>query len=76
MFDDCSKDRTIEVVRTSQRENPNAPVQLVTCAVNQGISRNIVEGAFRARRRHYRLVCGDDIEPIESHLALARRGQC
>jgi glycosyltransferase involved in cell wall biosynthesis len=73
VFDDCSKDGTADVVRGYQREHPDAPVQLVTCAANQGVSRNFVEGAFRGRGRHYRLVCGDDIEPIESHLALARR---
>jgi hypothetical protein len=54
-------------------EHPDAPVHLVAREVNYGVSRNFVEGAFRGRGRYYRLVCGDDIEPIESHLALARR---
>jgi hypothetical protein len=37
---------------------------------NQGVARNFVEGAFRAHGKHYRLVCGDDVEPIESHCKL------
>src|SRR5262249_27386935 len=73
VFDDCSQDGTAEVVRAYQREHPDAPVQLVTCAVNQGVSRNFVEGAFRGRGRYYRLGCGDAIEPIEPPLGLARR---
>jgi glycosyltransferase involved in cell wall biosynthesis len=73
VFDDCSKDRTVDVVRAYQREHPIAPVRLVAREVNYGVARNFFEGAFLARGRYYRLVCGDDIEPIGSHLALARR---
>ena len=73
VFDDCSKDRTVEVVSAYQHEHPDAPVRLVTRERNYGVSRNFVEGAFQGRGRFYRLVCGDDIEPIESHVALARR---
>lgn len=73
VFDDCSKDRTVEVVRAYQREHPTAPVRLVAREVNYGVARNFVEGAFQGRGRYYRLVCGDDTEPVESHLTLARR---
>jgi glycosyltransferase involved in cell wall biosynthesis len=73
VFDDCSKDRTSEVVRAYQSAHPDIPVRLVTREVNYGVARNFFEGAFLGRGRYYRLVYGDDIEPIESHLALARR---
>jgi glycosyltransferase involved in cell wall biosynthesis len=73
VFDDCSKDRTVEVVGAYQREHPAVPVRLVAREVNFGVARNFIEGAFQGRGRYYRLVCGDDIEPIESHLTLARR---
>jgi len=72
VFDDCSKDRTVEVVQDHQRRRPGKMIRLFTNSVNRGVSRNFFDGAFRARGRHYRLVCGDDVEPIESHLKLIR----
>jgi len=72
VFDDCSQDRTVEVVKSYQDANPRAPVRLFVNEVNRGVARNFFEGAFRARGRYYRLVCGDDVEPIESLEALLR----
>jgi glycosyltransferase involved in cell wall biosynthesis len=72
IFDDCSRDRTVEVVKTYQTSNPLIPVRLFVNTVNRGVAWNFFEGAFHARGRHYRLVCGDDIEPIESHEHLLR----
>lgn len=31
------------------------------------------EGAFQGRGKYYRLICGDDIEPIETHIAVLER---
>jgi dolichol-phosphate mannosyltransferase len=73
VFDDCSRDGTKEAVRGYQREHSEVPVQLFERKVNFGVARNFFEAAFQGRGRYFRLVCGDDIEPIESHLALARR---
>jgi glycosyltransferase involved in cell wall biosynthesis len=73
VFDDCSKDRTVEVVKRYQATHPDAPVTLYTNAANRGVARNFVEGAFRARGKYYRLVCGDDIEPEASHIKLLER---
>lgn len=73
VFDDCSKDATVEVVRTYQRQHPNVPVRLFVNAVNRGVARNFVEGAFHGRGRYYRLVCGDDVEPVESLKAVFER---
>jgi dolichol-phosphate mannosyltransferase len=76
VFDDASKDRTVEIVRAYQDANLDVPLRLFTCAVNQGVARNFVEGAFQGRGTYYRLVCGDNVEPIETHLGiLARRGE-
>jgi glycosyltransferase involved in cell wall biosynthesis len=72
VFDDCSKDRTVEVVKNYQDAHPQIPVSLYTNRINRGVARNFIEGAFRARGRHYRLVCGDDIEPMESHVKLLK----
>jgi glycosyltransferase involved in cell wall biosynthesis len=67
VFDDCSRDRTVEVVENYRSANPGVPVRVFVNSVNRGVARNFFEGAFRARGRHYRLVCGDDVEPLESH---------
>jgi dolichol-phosphate mannosyltransferase len=76
VFDDASTDRTGEVVREYQHANPEVPVRLFTCAVNNGVARNFVEGAFQGQGVYYRLVCGDDVEPIETHVGiLAKRDE-
>ena len=73
VFDDASKDRTVEVVEAYRKTHPDIPLRLYANRVNRGVARNFVEGSFRARSRYYRLVCGDDVEPIETHIALAER---
>lgn len=73
VFDDCSKDATVEVVRTYQKQHPDVPVRLFVNAVNRGVARNFVEGAFHGKGRYYRLVCGDDVEPVESLKAVFER---
>lgn len=73
IFNDCSSDKTEEVVEEFQAQHPEIPVRLFANATNQGVARNFFEGAFHARGKYYRLVCGDDIEPIETHLGLLRR---
>jgi glycosyltransferase involved in cell wall biosynthesis len=63
IFDDGSKDRTVERVKAYQEDHPNVPVRLFVNKVNQGVARNFVEAAFQGRGRHFRLVNGDDVEP-------------
>jgi glycosyltransferase involved in cell wall biosynthesis len=76
VFDDCSADRTSEVVTEYRRANPQVPIRLFRNRRNMGISRNFFEGAFQGRGEYYRLICGDDIEPVETHTAmLARMGE-
>jgi glycosyltransferase involved in cell wall biosynthesis len=67
VFDDCSRDRTVATVQAYQSEHPVVPLRLFVNNVNRGVARNFFEAAFRARGRYYRLVCGDDVEPLESH---------
>ncbi len=76
IFDDASQDQTVAVVQEYCKTHPDLPIRLFANESNQGVSRNFVEGAFQGRGIYYRLVCGDDVEPLESHLALlARRGE-
>jgi hypothetical protein len=70
--DGRSRDATVAVVQTYQATHPLVPLRLFVNDVNRGVARNFFERAFRARGRYYRLVCGDDVEPIESHEELLR----
>ncbi len=72
VFDDCSRDRTVEVVQQYRAQNPSVPVRLFCNLQNKGVSRNFFEGAFQAEGRYYRLICGDDIEPLEAHVKVLR----
>ncbi len=76
VFDDASKDRTSEVVRQYQADHREVPLRLFRNAENRGVAWNFVEGAFRGRGKYYRLVCGDDIEPLETHIEIvSHRGE-
>jgi glycosyltransferase involved in cell wall biosynthesis len=66
IFDDCSKDGTLGVVRAYQQSNPQVPLRIFSNDVNQGIAKNFVEGAFHGTCDYYRMVCGDDVESVET----------
>jgi glycosyltransferase involved in cell wall biosynthesis len=73
VVDDGSTDRTAEVVRDYSRSHPESPLQLISNKVNLGLARCFVDTAFQGRGRHYRLICGDNIEPKESISAILAR---
>lgn len=73
IFDDFSKDTTLNIVRDYQRSNPNVPLRIFSNDANQGVARNFVEGAFQATGTHYRMVCGDDVESVETLSALLQQ---
>jgi len=66
VVDDGSTDQTCAVVEAYQRQHPDLPVRLHRNARNLGLARSFVETAFLGRGRHYRLVCGDNVEPEEA----------
>lgn len=72
VYDDGSRDRSVELVRAYQQDHPDRPIELIINEVNRGLAQNYVEGAFRGRGRYYRLVCGDDVEPKETFVTVFR----
>jgi len=66
VFDDCSTDRTVEVVNAYRRAHPETRLRLFANEANRGVARNFIEGAFQGVGAYYRVVCGDDVEPIET----------
>jgi hypothetical protein len=66
VIDDCSADRTSDRVREYQTQHPEMPIFLHRNEKNRGLARNFVDGAFMARGRYYRMVCGDAVEPADA----------
>lgn len=66
IFDDCSSDHTVDVVNEHRRAHPDEMIRLFVNRINRGVARNFIEGAFHGSGTYYRLVCGDDVEPIET----------
>lgn len=72
VFDDCSKDGTVEVVKRVAEARPELPLRLLRNEVNQGLARNFIDGAFEGHGLYYRLVCGDNVEPVETLVKILR----
>lgn len=70
VFDDSSKDGTVNAVKAFRDANTSAPVRLFVNSTNQGVARNFIDGAFQARGQYFRVVMGDDVESEETHLSI------
>lgn len=76
VFDDGSSDRTSEVVEAFRKNHPTEPITLHRNPKNRGLSRTFVDGAFAGAGKYFRLVCGDNVEPKETIVAvLSRMGE-
>jgi glycosyltransferase involved in cell wall biosynthesis len=73
VIDDASKDRSVERVRTFQDDHPKLPIRLICNPVNMGLAHNFLEGAFLGTGKHYRIVCGDNVEPLATQVAILAR---
>jgi glycosyltransferase involved in cell wall biosynthesis len=62
IIDDCSTDRSVEVILEYLQAHSGLPITLYVNMVNQGLGSNYAEGAFRCRGKYYRLICGDNVE--------------
>ena len=62
VFDDCSKDRTGDVVRDFMAKNPDMNIRLIQNKFNRGMGYNYIEGAYLGRGKYYMLVNGDNAE--------------
>jgi glycosyltransferase involved in cell wall biosynthesis len=66
VIDDCSKDRSVELVKQFIAQHPAVNIVLRVNKRNKGLAQNFVDGAFIGRGKYYRLICGDNAEPIET----------
>jgi len=72
IIDDASSDGSVEVIRKYILDHPEMPLRLHVNPKNMGLGENYAEAAFMGQGEYYRLVCGDNVEPVES-LAKALR---
>jgi glycosyltransferase involved in cell wall biosynthesis len=70
VVDDGSKDQTSAVVKAFQERNPAMQLTLLRNETPKGVARNFFDVAFVAKGDFYRLVCGDDVEPVTKHIAI------
>jgi glycosyltransferase involved in cell wall biosynthesis len=64
VIDDASSDGTVAVVEDYVRKREHLPLRLVRNPRNEGLAQSYINGAFIGRGEYYRLVCGDNVEPI------------
>src|SRR5579863_117561 len=72
VVDDCSKDRSSEIIKNYIAAHDNERIMLRTNRVNRGLAQNYLDVAFIGRGRYYRLICGDNAEPRETMIAVFR----
>lgn len=66
VIDDCSTDRSPDLVRSFIEGHPELSIILILNKVNRGLAQNFYDGARIGHGEWYRLVCGDDVEPVEA----------
>jgi len=73
VIDDGSTDATARVVSEYAASHPEISIRLHKNVHNLGLTRSYVDGAFRGKGKYYRLVCGDNVEPKETLVAVFRQ---
>lgn len=66
VIDDGSKDHSAKIVENFIANHPDIPILLRLNKLNKGLAQNFVDGAFIGRGKYYRLICGDNAEPVET----------
>jgi glycosyltransferase involved in cell wall biosynthesis len=72
VIDDCSKDNSAKLVQDYIDANPSVRILLRRNKVNRGLAQNYMDGAFIGRGKYYRLICGDDAEPLDTMITVFR----
>src|SRR6516165_9242432 len=70
VIDDASRDRSVEIIQTWMEENPRVPLRLIVNPRNLGLAVNFITAAREASGEWYRLICGDNVEPLETLAAV------
>jgi glycosyltransferase involved in cell wall biosynthesis len=72
VIDDYSRDRSAELVEDYIRQHPDELILLRRNKFNRGLAQNYFDAAFIGKGKYYRLICGDDAEPIDTMITVFR----
>lgn len=72
VIDDCSGDRSADLVEAYIDAHPDERILLRRNKVNRGLAQNYFDAAFIGKGKYYRLICGDDAEPKDTMVAVFR----
>jgi glycosyltransferase involved in cell wall biosynthesis len=72
IIDDASTDGSPEIIRRYITNHSDMPIQLHVNQKNMGLGENFGEAAFMGTGTFYRLVCGDNVEPVETLVKVFR----
>jgi glycosyltransferase involved in cell wall biosynthesis len=72
VIDDCSHDRSANLVEDYIRKRPDERILLLRNKVNRGWAQNYYDAAFIGKGKYYRTMCGDDSEPKDTIIAIFR----
>lgn len=66
IIDDASTDGSVDVIRQYLSQAPDDCIRLHVNQKNMGLGENFAEAAFMGQGQYFRLICGDDVEPVET----------
>lgn len=66
VVDDGSVDATGDRVAAFIASNPSVPIKFIRYQRNMGLSRAFVDGVFAATGEYCRIICGDNVETIDT----------
>lgn len=66
LIDDCSSDRSAQLVEEYIAQNPQERILLRKNKINQGFAQCYAEAAFIGVGKYFRAICGDDAEPQDT----------
>jgi len=72
IIDDCSTDRSPDIVQEYIGTHPDERILLRRNKVNRGLAQNYFDAAFIGKGKYYRLICGDDAEPKDTMVSVFR----
>ena len=72
VIDDCSTDRSADLVKDYIRLHSEERILLRRNERNRGLAQNYFDAAFIGKGTYYRLICGDDAEPVDTMVTVFR----
>src|SRR3974377_561921 len=72
VIDDCSTDRSADLVEDYIRLHSEERILLRRNKRNRGLAQNYFDAAFIGKGTYYRLICGDDAEPLYTVVSVFR----